>query len=359
MVTGRPPSSATPRWPWPPSTSVRDPPAPREHQPGRPPHLGSHHLEVSWPSRPESTATPPATIYVDLLRFREGRAVGAVAPPMMSPPSMGTTQAVPYGAAQTLHQIAAGEPDEPERSRTGLYAGILVVLLVALGVVVLFLGQSLGWWHVGSGNTAVTVNDVAGLPVLKAEQNLHSSGLKTHVVPDANSTAPDTEVIRTDPVKGTKEEGLFKATFDPRRPTVAPAREEVPPHLNFAPMQNAVESLTRSAKHYQQAMAEKQASLGDDAVAAKLVTLNKKLIESERRLTNADGLPRRPWYKHLLYAPGVYTGYGVKTVPGVREGIEQKRYAEADQEIVRVSKALEDESTLIESAARELESLGR
>jgi N-acetylated-alpha-linked acidic dipeptidase len=151
------------------------------------------------------------------------------------------------------------------------------------------------------------------------------------------------------------DEGMFKATFDPRRPTVAPAREEVPPHLNFAPMQNAVDSLTRSAKHYQQALAEKQASLGDDAMAAELGALNRDLIASERRLTSADGLPRRSWYKHLLYAPGVYSGYGVKTVPGVREGIEQKKYAEAEQEIVRVSKALEDESVLIESAATQLE----
>jgi N-acetylated-alpha-linked acidic dipeptidase len=155
------------------------------------------------------------------------------------------------------------------------------------------------------------------------------------------------------------DEGVFQATFDPRRPTVTPPREEVPPHLNFAPMQNAVDSLTRSAKHYQQALSQKQASLEDDAVAAKLGAVNRELIESERRLTNADGLPRRPWYKHLLYAPGVYTGYGVKTVPGVREGIEQKRYAEAEQEIVRVSKALEDESALIESAARELEGAAR
>ena len=152
------------------------------------------------------------------------------------------------------------------------------------------------------------------------------------------------------------EEGMFQATFDPRRPTVAPAREEVPPHLNFAPMQNAADSLTRSAKHYQQALSQKQASLEEDAFAPRLGALNRALIESERRLTNAEGLPRRPWYKHLLYGPGVYTGYGVKTVPGVREGIEQKRYAEAEQEIVRVSKALEDESALIESAARELES---
>src|ERR1019366_3829084 len=155
------------------------------------------------------------------------------------------------------------------------------------------------------------------------------------------------------------DEGMFKATFDPRRPTVAPVREEVPPHLNFAPMQNAVDSVTRSAKHYQQALSQKQASLGDDAVTGKLGALNRELMESERRLTNADGLPRRPWYKHLLYAPGVYTGYGVKTVPGVREGIEQKRYAEAEQEIVRVAKALEDEAAVIESAARQLEGAGR
>ena len=155
------------------------------------------------------------------------------------------------------------------------------------------------------------------------------------------------------------DEGMFKATFDPRRPTVVPVREDIPPHLNFAPMQNAVDSLARSAKHYQQALSQKQESLGDDAFAAKLGALNRELIQSERRLTNADGLPRRPWYKHLLYAPGVYTGYGVKTVPGVREGIEEKRYAEAEQEIARVSKALEDESALIDSAARELEGAGR
>ena len=149
------------------------------------------------------------------------------------------------------------------------------------------------------------------------------------------------------------DEGLFKATFDPRHPTVAPPREEVPPHLNFAPLQNAVDSLTHSAKHYQQALAK--ASLGDEAMAAKLGTLNRELIASERKLTNSEGLPRRPWYKHLVYAPGVYSGYGAKTLPGVREGIELKNYGEADQEIVRVAKALEDEAALIDSAAKELE----
>jgi N-acetylated-alpha-linked acidic dipeptidase len=135
------------------------------------------------------------------------------------------------------------------------------------------------------------------------------------------------------------DEGVFKATFDPRRPTVAPAREEVPP---------------RSAEHYRKALTQKQAGLGDMQTES-LRALNAQLIESERKLTNDEGLPRRPWYKHLLYAPGVYSGYGVKTVPGVREAIEQKNYPEAEHEIARVATALEAEATLVESAAQALE----
>ena len=150
------------------------------------------------------------------------------------------------------------------------------------------------------------------------------------------------------------EEGVFKATLDPRRPTIAPVKEEIPPHLNFAPMQNAADALAKSAEHYHQAWSHKQAALSDTQ-AESLRALNQQLMQSERKLTNDDGLPRRSWYKHLLYAPGVYSGYDVKTVPSVREGIEQKRYAEAEQEIVRVAKALQDESTLIDSAAKALE----
>jgi len=150
------------------------------------------------------------------------------------------------------------------------------------------------------------------------------------------------------------EEGIFKATFDPRRPTVAPQHEEVPPHINFAPLDNAGEMLTRSAERYRKALTKKQSMLGDDQIAM-LTALNGKLIQSERTLTNEDGLPRRSWYRHLLYAPGVYSGYGVKTVPGVREGIEQKRYEEAEREIVRVAKALENEAAVIDSAAEILE----
>ena len=148
------------------------------------------------------------------------------------------------------------------------------------------------------------------------------------------------------------DEGVFNATLDPRRPKVAPPREEVPPHLNFAPLENAVESVTRSAEHYKQALAHKPASFNENT--EQLRALNQLLMESERRLTNDEGLPRRPWYKHLVYAPGVYSGYGVKTIPGVREGIELKKYAEADEEIARVAKAFEDEAKVIEEAASRL-----
>ncbi len=180
MVAGRPPSSATHRSRSPTSTSGSIRPRARL-QPGRAAGpRGDHH---------EGLAKSPAHRYptadefrADLLRFREGRAVGAVAPPMM-PTNVGTTQAVPYGATQTLHQIAGQEPEEPERSRTGLYAAVLIALLAALAVVIIFLGQSLGWWHQSGGNTTVSLPDVTGQTVTAAEHNLHVAGLKTSVHP--------------------------------------------------------------------------------------------------------------------------------------------------------------------------------
>ncbi|HXZ27875.1 MAG TPA: transferrin receptor-like dimerization domain-containing protein, partial [Terriglobales bacterium] len=155
------------------------------------------------------------------------------------------------------------------------------------------------------------------------------------------------------------DEGVFRAAMDPRRPTVAPAREEVPPHLDFAPLENAADALTRSAARYQKALAQARERAGAALPAASLEALNATLLESERKLTDPAGLPRRPWYQHMLYAPGVYTGYDVKTVPGVREAIEQKRWAEADSEILRVAKVLENEAALLDSATAELEALGK
>jgi N-acetylated-alpha-linked acidic dipeptidase len=150
------------------------------------------------------------------------------------------------------------------------------------------------------------------------------------------------------------DEGLFQATDDPRRPLVPPSVEAVPPHLNFAPMENAVEALARSAAEYRKALEQANANGGAALASSSLTQVNKMLIESERKLTNAEGLPNRPWFKHQLYAPGFYTGYGVKTVPAVREAIELKKWKQADEAIVVVARVLQDEAALISSAAAKL-----
>lgn len=150
------------------------------------------------------------------------------------------------------------------------------------------------------------------------------------------------------------EEGVFTATADPRKPSVPPRIEEVPPFLNFAPLENALALLTKSSERYAIAL-EKSRSAQKPLPSS----INKKLIESERRLTDASGLPGRPWFKHLMYAPGLYTGYGVKTIPGVREAIEQKKWKEAEEEVLRAAKVLESEASLIDTAAAELASAAR
>ena len=150
------------------------------------------------------------------------------------------------------------------------------------------------------------------------------------------------------------EEGVFKATDDPKRPLVPPTVETVPPHLNFAPMENAVDALSRSAAEYRKALEHANANGGAALASASLAEVNKMLIESERKLTNAEGLPNRPWFKHQLYAPGFYTGYGVKTVPAVREAIELKKWQQADEAIIVVARVLQDEAALITSAAQKL-----
>ena len=150
------------------------------------------------------------------------------------------------------------------------------------------------------------------------------------------------------------EEGVFKATDDPRHPLVAPAAEAVPPHLNFAPLENASEELARSATEYRKAFDQVSANGGARLASASLAEVNHLLMESERKLTNSQGLPNRPWFKHQLYAPGFYTGYAVKTMPAVREAIEQKQWKQADEAIVVVAGVLHDEAALIASAASNL-----
>ena len=150
------------------------------------------------------------------------------------------------------------------------------------------------------------------------------------------------------------EEGVFSAASDPKHPTVPPAAEALPPVLNFAPLENASETLSRSAADYRKAYAHANENGGAVLASASLAEVNRLLIESERRLTTPEGLPNRPWFKHQIYAPGFYTGYGVKTMPAVREAIELKQWKQAEQAIFVVARVLEDEAALISSAAAKL-----
>ena len=131
----------------------------------------------------------------------------------------------------------------------------------------------------------------------------------------------------------------------------------MPPAINFAPIENATTALADSARRYERALGSARTRIAGNANA--LRTLNAKLRQTESQLTDPAGLPNREWYRHLLYAPGFYTGYSVKTVPGVRENIEQGHYKDAEDEVVRMSKALTRLVAIVDSASADLENLSR
>jgi len=151
------------------------------------------------------------------------------------------------------------------------------------------------------------------------------------------------------------EEGVFQAVNDPRRPTVAPKMESVPPFLNFAPLDNAVTELAKSADAYKKAY--EQASAKTDFGKLSASELNRILEKNEQQLMREEGLPGRPWFKHEIYAPGQYTGYEAKTLPAVREALELKRWKQAEEAIVIVSKVLQGEAEYISAAAAKLSAL--
>ena len=150
------------------------------------------------------------------------------------------------------------------------------------------------------------------------------------------------------------EEGAYAATADPKQKYVPPSVEEVPPHLNFAPLDNAVEKLNRSAEEYRKALTAASANGSGALAKASLRDLNEMLMQSEHKLTTPEGLPGRFWYKHELYAPGAYTGYAAKAIPAVREALEQKKWKQAEDAAARVARVLENEAGLISEAAGKL-----
>jgi N-acetylated-alpha-linked acidic dipeptidase len=140
--------------------------------------------------------------------------------------------------------------------------------------------------------------------------------------------------------------GMLVAVQDPTLKFIVPKPKDDVPFLNFAPLQNAVAKLNESAKRFQKAGAGK--SLPADARRQ----LDLILINTERTLTRGEGLPRRDWFRHQIYAPGYYTGYGVKTLPGIREAIEQRDWKEAQEQIEIVARVIENAANEIDRASK-------
>ena len=152
------------------------------------------------------------------------------------------------------------------------------------------------------------------------------------------------------------DEGVFEAVRDPRAPETVPPRDSIPPFLNFAPLDNALAALRAAAGRYDSVAAGRL--LQGTAIAnAELAALNAQLVQVERALTEPAGLPGRPWYQHTIYAPGLYTGYGVKTLPGIREAIEQGQWSTAEAQIVVVAAAVQRAADRISNASEMVEQL--
>jgi N-acetylated-alpha-linked acidic dipeptidase len=134
------------------------------------------------------------------------------------------------------------------------------------------------------------------------------------------------------------DDDSYKLTSNPDKPRAAPPRTADVPFLNFAELDNAVAKLEQSAKSFDKEYARLGAA--DPGNGAAIARVNSMLAVLEQNLTDPKGLPGREWFQHMIYAPGAHTGYGVKTLPGIREAIEERRWDEANQYLGVVAHAL-------------------
>ncbi|HET6629931.1 MAG TPA: transferrin receptor-like dimerization domain-containing protein [Woeseiaceae bacterium] len=140
------------------------------------------------------------------------------------------------------------------------------------------------------------------------------------------------------------EEGAYALALDPQKALGPPKPQPPVPHFSFAPLKNALDRLQRAAAAFKEKSAGAKGS----------PEINRLLYTSERVLTREDGLEGRPWYKHYIYAPGFYTGYGVKTLPGVREAIEQRQYDKVEPQAAIAADVLNAMAYRIETITRAL-----
>src|ERR1019366_1705446 len=146
----------------------------------------------------------------------------------------------------------------------------------------------------------------------------YSNELITLLQKTRETTEIENQIIRT---------GGYAIGEDPTKKYVVPVAKSDVPFLDFSPLQNALEQLKKSTDSLRVAFQNK---IKTNNVSE---SFNQSLYRAEQQLLNETGLPRRAWYKHTIYAPGFYTGYGVKTMPGIREAIEQIKWKETQDQI--------------------------
>ena len=156
------------------------------------------------------------------------------------------------------------------------------------------------------------------------------------------------KTLKTDTVEHNRrvDEGAFALAANPTQTWIAPKKKDDVPEFDLEPLRQAVERLRVAARRFETA-----AQTTSDVPASALTAANAIVFQAERTLTRPEGLPRRPWFRHQVYAPGFYTGYGVKTLPAVREALEQRAWDEARAQIPIVAQTLERYAGEIERAA--------
>lgn len=136
----------------------------------------------------------------------------------------------------------------------------------------------------------------------------------------------------------------FALAADPTKHEQLPVAKDTVPKLDFTALKAAMDTFKKAADKLATNWTLASQSNADND------KLNKLLYQAEQQLLSTDGLPRRPWYRHTIYAPGFYTGYGVKTLPGIREAIEQRNWKEAQEQIGVVAASINKLSAYLGAA---------
>ncbi|HEU0064892.1 MAG TPA: transferrin receptor-like dimerization domain-containing protein [Flavisolibacter sp.] len=158
-------------------------------------------------------------------------------------------------------------------------------------------------------------------------------------------TLAESERIETETENRMIKDNLYNIAKDPKKTYLPSTTKEIVPYLNFSDLDNALVQLKTSSEEIQ-----KYIGNATKLPLDKQKQLNEILYKAERFLIQKNGLPRRPWYKHEIYAPGFYTGYGVKTLPGIREAIEQRNWKEAQENINIVAQSIQNYTSQVQSA---------